>query len=194
MEFHAEATSHKHCPRGFFSSKVIPALLSEKTRDALDIGSGEFCSHAIMLSDHRIKTAVTDIPAQIKKMNFEMLLKKGISICFRRPFLNYDFVMLNYVLNVIPEMKERKELLDYAIERSNGLLMVSVRGKYFEEHFGKKAERHNDGFILERDGLKTFNKAYEESEIENILLDSGLNIIESGCNKLNLEYLCRKQK
>ncbi len=193
--FHPEATSHNHYPGRFFEHIVVPRLLEEMVESALDIGSGEFCRHAMMLSEKGIRTDVFDVEEQVAKMDHYVLLKnhiKAYSAYSRIPADRYEAVLLNYVLNVIPEKEERETLLEKAVSRADKFLMLSVRGKELIRFFCRNAERHNDGYILVREGMKTFNTAYEERDMEAMIAGKGMEIVDAECNGISLQYLCRK--
>lgn len=192
IKFHPEATSHKHRPEKFFTDYVVPKLLEERLVSALDIGSGEFCRHSVYLARKGFEVEIVEVPKQVEKMDKRVLEEHCIRVHTEIPERKYDAVLLNYVLNVIPDPGERKAALKKSVEAASKYLMVSVRGPAFIRFFCKDAERYNDGYILARDGMKTFNTAWSKEEIVNILTAEGLSIAGYDGNDVSMQFLCGK--
>ncbi len=80
---------------------------------------------------------------------------------------NADIVNLGFVINVIENQKERKQILREAYSLSNKLLVVSVM--LGGEAIVKKYKKYGDGIITARN---TFQKYYSQSEIRSYIEDN----------------------
>ena len=92
---------------------------------------------------------------------------------------SYDWVMLNYVLNVIRTPAERAGVLRdvAAFLKPGGRLLVAVRGeREIESSRTKDWTREGDGWITPR---QTFQHGYAQTELESRLKDAGLKVVQS---------------
>lgn len=89
----------------------------------------------------------------------------------------FDWVQLNYVLNVVPEVKTRAGILRDIHRRLNpgGRLLVSVRTKaeMDEQIIGKSWKKHRDGWIT---AAKTFQHGYTDEELVVQLQAQGFTV------------------
>ena len=93
------------------------------------------------------------------------------------PEKRFDWVMLNYVLNVIATPAERVKVLQDVRGRlkPGGRLLVSVRGdREINSAVKKDWRRQGDGWVTSRD---TFQKGYTQKELEADLTENGFKIV-----------------
>lgn len=90
-------------------------------------------------------------------------------------FSKIDVIICNYVLNVIEEPEERKELIQKILKKAkkDTTIIISVRK---DKEINKSAQKskwkkYKDGFITKS---KTFQKGYEEEELINLLKSNGV--------------------
>lgn len=81
-----------------------------------------------------------------------------------QPLVTHDVVLLNYVLNVIEDMAERRETLNRAWELASDALVVSVRLKW--ERGTLNATEAGDGVVTSRN---TFQHFFSPSEIRRFV-------------------------
>lgn len=82
-----------------------------------------------------------------------------------------DVVNIGYVINVIPEVKEREKALKDAWQLTNKVLCVSARLKN-EFNLLVKQEQFLDGYLTEKG---TFQKFYDHFELK-VFIESTLNV------------------
>ncbi len=188
MEICPEATSHNHA-----LERIVKHLESRLKCNSkvLDIGAGEFCRHGFHFAEKGHDVDIVEVPNQIRSMDGSRLHENNIGIYANIPEKKYDAVLLNYVLNVLPSKKEREWMLSSAVRSSRNYLMVSVRNERFISFFCKNAEKYNDGYILERDGLKTFNIGYSEDGIIKFLQGHDLKIADYEKGGLDHRFICQ---
>ena len=90
----------------------------------------------------------------------------------------FDWIMLNYVLNVIRTPAERNDVLqDVAgLLKPGGRALVSVRGDgEIEESRNKSWKRDGDGWITPH---QTFQHGYSQAELESRLQEAGLKVVQ----------------
>ncbi|MBU4242406.1 MAG: class I SAM-dependent methyltransferase [Nanoarchaeota archaeon] len=190
MEISPEATSHNHRLEEIFVNSLVSKLADNSS--VLDIGCGEFCRHSYYLAELGFNVDIVEVPNQIRKMDALQLIKNNIGVYSEIPDKKYEAVLLNYVLNILPTVEERSKMLDNCVDIADKYLMVSVRNLRFIDFFCKKAGKYNDGFILERDGLKTFNIGYSEEEITKLLKSKKLEILSYEKAPLDHRFICGK--
>jgi len=190
MEINSEATSHNHKLEDIFVNSLIPKAVDNSS--VLDVGCGEFLRHSNYLAKKGFNVNIVEVPNQIRKMDGLKLVENKIGVYTEIPDKKYDVVLLNYVLNILPTVEERSKMLDKCIGATNQYLMVSVRNLKFIQTFCKKAERYNDGFILEREGLKTFNIGYSKENIFSLLESKNLDILNYEKATFDHRFICLK--
>lgn len=108
-------------------------------------------------------------------------------------FNSIETILLNYVLNVIENPSERKELLSYLINNSKDETNILVSVRSTKEIYNKSLEsnwkKYNDGFLTNRN---TFQKGYSMRELIDFLKPYG-KIMQTKCNYGgNICVLCNK--
>ncbi|MFI5350668.1 MAG: methyltransferase domain-containing protein [Elusimicrobiota bacterium] len=89
-----------------------------------------------------------------------------------------DWVILNYVLNVVRTPEERAEVLRdvSGLLKPGGRLLVSVRGDdEIEESRNKGWKRDGDGWITPH---RTFQHGYSQAELESRLQEAGFKVVQ----------------
>jgi len=94
------------------------------------------------------------------------------------PDESFDTILLNYVLNVIPDPAEREKVLRdvYRLLKPGGCAIIAVRSKREVEREAKRGgwERWGDGYITKHG---TFQKGYTVEELKEDLREVGFEII-----------------
>ncbi|PLS19561.1 hypothetical protein CVD28_03850 [Bacillus sp. M6-12] len=146
---------------------------SNKEDRILDYGSGKF-RNSKYLKEKGLHVSVLDTDFQIQKATEED--KESFEDIFTletyEPHSDYNSVLCSFVLNVIPEEEKRKEALENIHQslKENGKLFLEVRGKNGILK-NKYKEPYNDGYVIGKNEIKTFQKPYEKEELENLLKD-----------------------
>lgn len=103
----------------------------------------------------------------------KLLIKKGVDAVGFDPYFfpetdcsgTWDVVTLNYVLNVIDNVEERRQTLEKAWDLCNCILLVAVR----TDKEKVKGEVFGDGIKTQRD---TFQKLFSLQEVEEMVYDT----------------------
>ena len=104
----------------------------------------------------------------------------------------FDIITCSYVLNVISDIKERESVLLNIknLLNQNGLLLIDVRGT--NSLSGTKSkEPFNDGYIVGKGSIRTFQKEYSKQEIISLLESFGFEIINIKKNNTNFNVVCK---
>lgn len=158
---------------GVSKSAVELEKQSNKKDKILDYGSGKF-RNSKYLKEKGLHISVLDTDFQIQNAKEEDLSEYEDVYVLEsyEPQSNYDSVLCSFVLNVIPEEGERKEVLDniYDSLKKDGKLFLEVRGKngILKNKF---KEPYNDGYVIGKNEIKTFQKPFEKEEIADLLKD-----------------------
>ena len=88
--------------------------------------------------------------------------------CFlRRPTYPIATVLLIYVINTIPTLKERISALVEAFNIAEEVMVVAIRGRVIPK---SNWIRHNDGFIVpQSDDADTFQRSYTRQDITSFV-------------------------
>lgn len=171
---------NKTAPTKVFREKITPFLLENKVKSILDVGSGPYCLEALYLIGHGFSVDVEDLPAQVARMNKELLLSQGIQKIYEKiPRKKYDAVLCNFVFNVIPYMEERVSLLEeiYNVVKKDGFFISTARSNTaVERECNKGDNNHLDGYLMPRGDKCSFQKGYSREEFKAFLEDNGFNI------------------
>ena len=94
------------------------------------------------------------------------------------PNESFDTILLNYVINVIPNPEEREKVLKdvYRLLKKDGCVIIAVRSKEEIEHEAKRGGwiKYGDGYITRKG---TFQKGFTHEELEEKLREVGFTII-----------------
>lgn len=73
--------------------------------------------------------------------------------------------------------------------KDTGLIFFDVRGEGSLKGT-KYKERYNDGYVVGKGSVKTFQKEYQVTDILEFLKSLGLNIIRVNKNNSNINLIC----
>lgn len=158
---------------GVSKSAVELEKRTDKTARVLDYGTGKL-RNAKFLKTKGLNVSVLDTDFQIQRASKEDLgeYENIYTIETYEPLETYDSVLCSFVLNVIPTVEEREEVLEniYQSLKEDGDLYLEVRGKsgILKNKF---KEPYNDGYIIGKNEIKTFQKPYEREEVKELLKD-----------------------
>ncbi|MFA6092746.1 MAG: methyltransferase domain-containing protein [Elusimicrobiota bacterium] len=137
------------------------------------------------LAEPLLSGEILDYGAGLGK-DTEYLKAKGLRVSAYDPFYfpkkpaqkkRFDWVLLNYVLNVIVSPADRVQVLKDIRGRltPGGRLLVAVRGEKKLASSRKKYWRpEGDGWVTSR---KTFQKGYTQEELKERLAESGFKVV-----------------
>ena len=163
-------TSRETKPNKEMKEKVLPFFLENNVRTVLDYGCGKFLRDSLYLSEKGFVVDALDLPEQIERIDVN-LVKKIHSISSELKEKKYDAVLLNFVLQVLPTKKQRKEVLEDAISavKKEGYLVLSLRNQSeINRHLIDGAVRYKDGLIMGDKNFKTFVKGYTKDEVKKL--------------------------
>lgn len=144
----------------------------------LDYGAGKLRNSNYLLSKD-VLVHILDTPYQLERTNPQILAKyekvynTNDEICCK-----YNIVLCSFVLNVIPEQQIRYNIVRKCnnILTTDGIFVLEVRrGRGIMEN--KNLEPYNDGFIVGKGEVRTFQKPYNDKEVTDILIANDFKII-----------------
>ena len=156
----------------------------------LDYGCGKLRNTYYIL-DQGKKVSIIDTPLQLERIKDK--IPKSVSILNSQS--EFDGIICSFVLNVIPDNKERIEVIKHieSLLKPNGIAYIEVRAGNFI-NAAKTAIPHNDGYILGKNKYKTFQKPYTIKELNNLLLENtNLEIINSKKYTSSIIICCKKK-
>jgi len=154
----------------------------------LDYGCGKL-RNSLYLLDLGYDISILDTKEQIEKINHSK---------FKNVFINstdekFDLILNSFVLNVIESVKTRNDIIKkiYNNLNDNGFAIFEVR-RESEIKSIKYKQEYNDGYLVGKNKIKTFQKFYNKSELETILVQCEFTIIDSQIT--GNSYYCLVQK
>ena len=160
---------------------LIEDNLHNKNKKILDYGFGKL-RNTIALINAGFNVSIIDTDIQILK-NKNALSNLNIDKCFSVNTIKgvpdkYDCILLSFVLNVVPDVNERVEILNNIsnLLTDNGILYLEVRNNSFLKNM-KHIEKFNDGFVIGNAKIRTFQKPYSIEEIEKFLYENNFECI-----------------
>lgn len=161
------------------SCRMIIEELSKKQTDILDYGAGKL-RNAKYLNSKGLCVDVLDTPIQTSKWSYGDFYEVGfIYDDAKKITKTYDAILCSFVLNVLPDRKERlsvlnniKNLLD-----ESGVAVVETRsGDTISS--SKTAQPYKDGFLMGRGKIKTFQKSIDVNELVEMSMDAGFKVVQ----------------
>lgn len=147
----------------------------------LDYGCGRL-RNTRYLSDICCNISVIDTKAQIEKQE-GLIRELGIDNTYTTETIKecketFDYILCSYVLNVIPDIEVRKEVVDNisSLLKEEGRAYIEVRRGNFLNSV-KYKEVYKDGYIVGKDSKKTFQKSYTVEEFISFLKESSLRVL-----------------
>lgn len=155
----------------------------EKNERILDFGAGKL-RNANHLINNGFDVSIVETTKQLSNLNSSNLAKFSKVYNADTNFDNindkYDIITCNYVLNVIPDIDNRIKILNN-IEKlldDFGTAYIEVRATAFIKT-AKTAITYNDGYVLGKGEVKTFQKPYTKDDITHFIENnSDLSIIK----------------
>lgn len=91
----------------------------------------------------------------------------------------FDVILSSFVLNVVPDKKERDKILHniYMLLKEDGVAYVEVRDDKFLKNL-KTIIKYNDGVLTGSGKSKTFQKPYTLNELKDYVTNQGFKIRE----------------
>ena len=176
-------------PNQVMREYVTPFLKNKGCKKILDFGSGYRCKDSVFLSSQGFDVSALELPSNIERMDLEKLKNHGITNVSSQPHpkQKFDTILLNYVLNVVP-YKPNRDLILHQVNhclKPNGYAVITVRQGNFT------GEKFNDGYLMGKGKIKTFQKLYSENELVDSLLSYNLKPIKR-YKKSNLTFIVQK--
>lgn len=162
----------------------------------LDYGFGKL-RNSQYIKENNIPLDILDTELQIKENQEKINLLNIKNVYDNKYFLpknHYRYILLSFVLNVVPDKSDRIFILKNIREglSKNGRLYVEVRNSDFVKKI-KNKEIYNDGYIVGPGNKKTFQKPYDCSEIEEFIKENGFNIIKTKKTSGSILLICTKK-
>lgn len=163
----------------------------------LDYGCGKLRNSKHLIKNH-IKIDVLDTKKQIEE-NIDELNKLNIDCIYTNedvlPKDYYEYVLLSFVLNVIPEKEVRVSVLNNIKNslKDKGFLYLEVRNNSFIKNLKSKIS-YNDGYITGSGSKKTFQKPYTLESIEMFLKENNFNILKTKKTSGSIFLICKKEE
>jgi hypothetical protein len=160
-----------------------PSIETPVIRSELTAHERAIASHATRLAEPRLRGKILDYGAG-KGKDTEYLAAKGHHVRAYDPYFfpvkphgdRFDWVLLNYVLNVIPSRSDRRGLLQElrGLLNAGGHALVSVLKKEEIDSRVSKAphewDRHEDGWVKNKN---LFEHGYTRDELSDELSSHG---------------------
>jgi len=194
MEIAYYLTSSQTKPNGIMQNQILPFFLRNNVERVLDFGCGKYLRDSLLLSANGITVDALDIKEQIERIDHK---KTELINCLSSKITDsdYDAVLLNYVIQVLPNDEERFKVLDkaYGALKTDGYFVLSVRNQV-DIAYGVKAHGvpYNDGFLMKRGKQFTFVRGYGKEELEEILSSFDFKIMQ--IHKTPNSYITLSQK
>ncbi len=173
-------TSRETKPNKAMKEIVMPFLQGHGVQKILDYGCGKFLRDSFYLSEKGFTVDALDLAEQIERID-PVLIQKIHSISTNLENKDYDTVMLNFVLQVLPTQKQRDEVLGNALSalKKNGYFILSLRNKneIDRDFYDGRGALYKDGFIMKTGKYRTFVRGYTRKEMEDIIQKEGLDTI-----------------
>jgi SAM-dependent methyltransferase len=154
------------------ASGVKNAIKSiDKEAKILDYGSGKLRNSRYLLSKGFNNVSILDKQVQLDRLEDEEKAQFNVLVAGQElEENNYDVIFCNFVLNVIPNLIERNEIISniHHLFKEGGKAIFEVR-KADDIFKAKYITEYLDGYIVGKNSVKTFQKPYELEELEDIL-------------------------
>jgi SAM-dependent methyltransferase len=137
----------------------------------LDYGCGKLRNSKYLKEQGFINVDILDKQVQYDRLTEEELKPFNQIVAGDKLIENsYDAIFCTFVLNVIPNLIERNEVIENIqyLLKENGKAVFEVR-KADDIFNAKYIEEYMDGYIVGKNSVKTFQKPYEIDELSDIL-------------------------
>lgn len=144
----------------------------------LDYGCGRLRNTKYLLKE-KFDVSIIDTPTQIENQSstIKELSITSIYDTNNIPKEKFNIILCSFVLNVIPDKKDRDNVLYNISEllEDNGVAYIEVRDDKFVKTL-KNKETFNDGLLTGEGKRKTFQKPYSLEEFKDYLNNFPFNI------------------
>lgn len=177
------------------SAKIIKDNYKQPI-NILDYGCGKLRNSKYLLNKG-FQISILDTTNQISSLNeSDLKLFKNTYIVDDINLNNinkHKVILCSFVLNVIPTENERLDVLNniYSLLEDNGSLYLEVRTKNFIKT-AKTKEVYNDGYVLGKGNVKTFQKGFDKTDLINLLNQTFFKIGEIKVSSSSLIVHCYK--
>ena len=138
----------------------------------------------------RVKNKLRELSG--KYSSFNEFIDTG---SFQSKRLQLDGAIIINVLHVLPETKERMELLKgvYRNLRKRGFIFIDVpSNETFYRNSVKTAKSYNDGYIMHRGGYYTFYKNIRFEELKSYAEEAGFQFVRRIHLNHRVTFICQK--
>lgn len=166
----------------------------ERKQPVLDYGSGRLRNSRYLLESGFRNLSVLDTKLQMSRLsNAEKAGYEVYEADGNMPTKQFDYILCNYVLNVIPHIETRNEVISniYQLLSNTGVALFEVR----RERSISKCKHmigYQDGFVVGNATIKTFQKPYSLEELTFALESFGFYIVSSRKNSESVAALVCK--
>ena len=185
-------SSSKTKPNKMMREEVLPFLLENNVQKILDYGCGKFLRDSLLLTENGFEVDAVDMEEQIEIIDKEKAKRMhGLSTKIKDN--NYDAALLNFVLQVLPTEKQRKETLKnvYNAIRKGGYLIFSLRNTWDIKKYAEPSGiPFKDGFVMEK--TNTFVRGYTKKELTEILRSLNMDIIRIHSSSVSYVSISKK--
>lgn len=146
----------------------------------LDYGAGKLRNSNYLLGKD-IDVHILDTEYQLDRINKQNFLNKYEKVYNTKETINikYDIILCSFVLNVIPDINTRDFIIQNcnSILKEEGIFILEVRREKGIMK-NKNMEPYNDGFLVGKGNIRTFQKPYNDKELFNILISNGFKVVK----------------
>lgn len=146
----------------------------------LDYGCGKLRNTKYLL-ENNFNVSIIDTVEQISKQKdiIEKLPINNIYDIENLPNEQFDIILCSFVLNVIPEINSRNQVLTniYNLISNDGIIYIEVRDNKFVKTL-KNNIVYNDGLLTGSGKVKTFQKPYTKEELKDYLETFSFKVVE----------------
>ncbi|MHA1338122.1 MAG: hypothetical protein ACTSPW_20705 [Promethearchaeota archaeon] len=182
---------------------AIEAFKIENLRRIIEVGCGLLSNTPYLLNSFPVVVLVdTEKQYNRIKNNINKLMRRYSSLkkfidanSFMHQKLEFDGAIIINVLHVIPEIKQRKNILFAAYNnlKDKGFVFIDVpRNETYYRCLVKTAQPYNDGFIMKRGNFFTFYKNMTFSELKSYAEEIGFKFYRRIYLDHRITFICQK--
>lgn len=159
---------------GISGSAKLLILDYKKNEKILDYGCGKLRNTKNLLNNGIKNINITDLPTQLERIipkivgsEFEDRIDIHTKEELKKLYGKMNRILCSFVINTIENIEERNLVLEeiYNLLKVGGTAYIEVRMDKLEIlKYCKNITEFSDGWLMQRKGFCTFNKAYEKEE------------------------------
>jgi SAM-dependent methyltransferase len=157
------------------------AKLCDKDIEVLDYGTGRMRNAQYLLENGFNNVSVLDRDIVLDKFGKGELDRfKAFYSDKEIPQCRFDLILCNYVLNVVPDIESRHNILKNILNllKPSGVALIEVRKDKDIFKNAKHYEAFGDGLVMGAGKIRTFQRPYSVGEFEDILKGFNFRIIK----------------